>query len=77
MKCYGYSKEDNDDLLEMSEVTLQADSKLLRNMANFLSSCADRIETDSEWEHEHFTDSKYCDSKDNLDSFDLIVKKST
>ena len=75
MKCYGYSKKDNDDLLEMDEITLQANPQLLKSFAKFLSDCAERIETDSDWEHEHFLDSKYCDSKNNPDSFDLIVQK--
>ena len=73
MKCYGYSKKDSDTLLEMTEITFQADPIKLRKVADFLYECAKNIENDSEWEHGHLQDSKYYEqiSKDNF--FDLIV----
>ena len=59
--------------MELSEVTIAADSELLRQLSAFLAKCADEIESSNgRWEHEHF-DSKQTD-KDSLPS--LIVYNS-
>ena len=56
MKCFGYDKNNEDNLLDMSEVTLQTNSDMLRKLAGFLVKCADEIEGNQGWEHEHFSD---------------------
>ena len=59
MKLFGYSRGDEIQLLELREVTLSADPKLLRAMAEFLSECADGIEAKgTTWEHAHFEANK-------------------
>jgi hypothetical protein len=69
MKCYGYSKNNN-NLLYLSEVTVQADPSSLRELAKFIYECANEIELDDDWEHEHFVDA----SSDNQNSeTDFIV----
>ena len=69
MKFYGY--EGDSALLELSEVTIQASSEELRNIAGFIIKCADEMEKYKNWEHEH-----YCDytgsSKCNVD---LIISR--
>jgi len=77
MKCYGYSKEDSDNLLEMTEITFQADPAKLRIIADFLYECAKNIENDSEWEHSHLQDSKHYEKASKDNSFDLIVYNET
>lgn len=69
MKCFGYDKNNEDDLLDMSEVTLQTNSDMLRKLASFLVKCADEIENDQDWEHEHFSD--YL--PDGEDVIDIVV----
>ena len=56
MKLYGYAKKDTGNgLLEMKEVSVSASPDVLRKMAAFLLSCADRMERDPmRWEHDHF-----------------------
>jgi len=56
MKCYGYSTDEEDKLLELIEVTIQFSPEKLRQTASFLTKCADAIEKDEEWEHEHLSD---------------------
>ncbi|UHQ54978.1 Imm32 family immunity protein [Microbulbifer sp. YPW16] len=55
MKIYGYSKSTDNQLLELTEVTISAGPEVLRSLAAFLADCADGIEKEgSSWEHEHF-----------------------
>lgn len=73
MKCYGYAKSENDTLLEMREMTLQADSESLKRLAKFLFKCAEKIEADPGWQHEHFSDSEHYSNTRGGYDFDLIV----
>jgi len=59
MKCYGYTAK-KDELLELTEVTIQGDASSLRRLADFIRSCAERMEAhEDDWEHEHFGDSAF------------------
>ena len=55
MKIYGYTNNTNEEPMELNEVTISANPDSLREMSEFLLKCAKEIETNSEWEHEHFT----------------------
>jgi len=58
IKCFGYIKNDAESSLsEFSEVTFQSNANNLRLLASFLSKCADEIDNNPNWEHEHFKDS--------------------
>ena len=64
MKCYGYTAEGN-DLIELTEITIQADAEALRRLAAFINGCADQIVAYGQaWDHQHFQDSVFfdCDS---------------
>jgi hypothetical protein len=56
MKLYGYKrKEVSKGLLEMREVTVSCNPGTLRELATFITRCADGMEKDPErWDHEHF-----------------------
>lgn len=69
MNFFGYIENNNDQLFRLSEVTLQADPKTLKLVANFLLKCAKEMEGNESWEHEHFSDSSFADAV----STDLIV----
>jgi len=59
MKIFGYSRAEGqkENLLEMEEVTIQADPDLLRKIAHFLLSSADQIEKHgTNYGHDHFRD---------------------
>jgi len=56
MKCFGYSKNDDEELLELTVVTFQADPRMLRKLADFLIHCANNLESEAGWEHEHLCD---------------------
>ncbi|WP_299795725.1 hypothetical protein [uncultured Shewanella sp.] len=58
MKIYGYEKtEDDSDLIEMSEVTITASPKCLREIASFINKMADELESDgASFEHSHLQD---------------------
>jgi hypothetical protein len=58
MKLYGYKrKEVSSGLLEMREVTVCCKPERLRELAAFITRCADGMEKDSQqWDHEHFSD---------------------
>lgn len=74
MKIFGYATDEIGALLEMSELTLQADAAEIRQLARFLNHCADAIESDvgrDEWDHEHMID--YCD---NHVGPDVVVVRS-
>lgn len=68
MNCFGYTKN-VDTLAEFSEVTFQANSEDLRRLASFLLQCADAIDANPDWEHEHLSDSSPSDT----DEVDVIV----
>lgn len=55
MNLYGH-KQNADELLSLNDVTIQASPEELRNTAEFLLHCANSIEKDSSWEHEHLND---------------------
>lgn len=58
MEVYGYSHKTKDEFLELYEVTL-------REIAKFLSQCAEGIEKNgSNWNHEHFSPSNESTTKD-------------
>ena len=69
MKCFGYTKSDAETLAEFSEVTLHAKPEDLRRLASFLMKCADEIDSDTDWEHEHLSDVSPC----GTDEVDIIV----
>lgn len=65
MKCYAYAV-DSDDLVELAELTIQADPNALRKLADFIRHCADEIDArGADWEHEHFQDSPLSESVDS------------
>lgn len=53
MNIFGYAKNFEDDLLEMTEVTIKADAKEISEIIKFLERCKQEVERDCEWEHEH------------------------
>ena len=60
-KLYGYSASGDECLLSLREVTLFADSNQVRALSTFLARCAQEMETNPEWEHQHFADGKFPD----------------
>lgn len=56
MRAYGYKKNEiGNGLLELKEVTISANSDVLRKIADFILECAKNIEKDPDrWSHEHF-----------------------
>ena len=56
MKIFGYANEMPNNLVSLNQITIQADSKSLKILAEFLTKCAEDMDKDSDWEHEHFTD---------------------
>jgi len=73
MKCYGYSADNQEDLKELSEIGILATPKMLRSLASFINKCADEIENEPDWDHEHL-----CDFiKLNEGSVDIIINKIT
>jgi hypothetical protein len=55
MKIYGRAKNNESELVLLSESTLVADPSTLRELASFLYRCADNIEDLGEsWENDHF-----------------------
>jgi len=69
MKFFGYIEGDDNQLVSLSEMTLQAEPKTLKAIASFLLKCAKEMEDSDSWEHEHFSDSAVTD----VASPDLIV----
>lgn len=65
MKLFGFSEgEGSSKLLE--QVTLEIDAPELRKLSKFLLQCAEEIEEDVEWEHEHLSDYLGCVIKHDL-----------
>lgn len=69
MKFFGYIEGNKDQLFQLSEVTLQAEPTTLKSVANFLLKCAQEMEENEFWEHEHYSD----DSISNNESVDFII----
>ena len=73
MKCYGYSIDNQEDLKELSEVGILATPAMLRTLASFINKCADEIENEPGWNHEHLSDF----IKLSGGSVDIIINKIT
>jgi len=56
MKVFGYSVGNEENLLEMNEVTIQCNAEMLKKIAKFLNKCANEMSDDEGWEHEHLSD---------------------
>ena len=55
MKIYGLTKKTKDQLLGMKQISITAEPQVLRELADFLSSCAEKMEDENtEYDHEHF-----------------------
>lgn len=54
MKIYGYSITGSDELKEMKEISLQATSERLRELAEFLLMSANEIDSGSDNSPDHF-----------------------
>ena len=70
MKCYGYTKDNQETLLDLSEVTFQTSPIMLKSLGKFLIKSANEIEKDPDWEHKHFKD---FDSLSKSSLVDVIV----
>ena len=55
MKIFGFT-DSQDTPIELNQATLETDPETLRKLSKFLLTCAEEIEEDNEWEHEHFCD---------------------
>lgn len=53
MMVYGYSLNNQKQLLEMKEVTFQISQNEAQKLADFFLKCATEM-TKSNWDHEHF-----------------------
>ena len=58
MKVFGYKEKvlNEDELLQMSEVTFQASPKTLRAIAQFFNESADYLEKHDDFDHAHLQD---------------------
>ena len=57
MKLFGYSRKNEDSVIDLKELTLTANPKELLELADFFQQCAKEIKEDpSGWEHEHLMD---------------------
>lgn len=54
MKIFSFSKSGNSELVK--QVTLEVSPNDLRRLSSFFLKCANEIEDDHEWEHEHLSD---------------------
>ncbi|MDP3289458.1 hypothetical protein [Methyloversatilis sp.] len=57
-----------EDLVALSEIAIQVEPGVLKDIAAFFSQCAQEMEVESSWEHEHFSDSEFGN-----DSFPEII----
>ncbi len=69
MKCFGYAKGNGEILHELTEVAFQMSPEETRRMASFFMACADKMESDNGWEHEHFRDYAH----DGFSGVDVIL----
>jgi hypothetical protein len=73
MKFYGYSKEDDNTLQNLNEITFQGDATSIRKIAEFLKYTAGQMEkNEDKFGHEHIRDF-FPDWDEN--NPDLIVAK--
>ncbi len=54
LDLYGYSETDDKQLLKLREVTICADSKQVRAISEFFVRCANEMDANPEWGHQHF-----------------------
>ena len=75
MKAYGYAKQNDSEVQELREVTLEVSSTTLRTIADFFNKAADDMDTmgDKFW-HEHFQD--FVENWSNENSDIIVMKKS-
>ena len=73
MNIYGYALEEFEGgLLKLSEASISASPKTLRELADFILKCAERIEKDGKrFNHEHF----YSDELDEYSSEFIVLKQ--
>ena len=76
MKIYGYKIDTNAEApMELSEATISAKPKVLREMAAFFEKCASEIEQHGDsWEHEHFESSTTNSNAPSLVVFNQAVE---
>jgi len=60
-KLYGYGQSDDAELLELREVTILVDAEQARALSEFLARCAQKMEANPAWEHEHFAGEEATD----------------
>jgi hypothetical protein len=53
-EIYGYSHSDSHSLLNLREVTLRVSPRIARELSEFLARCAQEMEKNPDWEHQHF-----------------------
>ena len=72
MKIYGY-EHNSENLIELAEISLKCDSRMLRKVADFIFKTADAIDKfGDDFGHEHFKD--YLKS-DNENIPDIVIAK--
>lgn len=71
MKWFGRGNKLTADGGELGEVTLVSNPGELRKLAEFLRHCADAIDADRLWEHEHFQDRSDTEVGDQEPDFDI------
>ena len=71
MKIYGNSADSPNESAELESVTIQADPNSLRRIAEFIQKCADQMEADEDWEHEHIQD--WIAAPGQIGRVDLII----
>jgi hypothetical protein len=74
MKAYGYTMAAS-ELRELGEVTLQGSPSELRSLARFILDCADRMELERGWEHEHFRASPYASAVESV--VDVVIFRTS
>jgi len=71
MKIYGSVNRAPGELLELASITIQASPSSLRKVAEFIRRCAEEMETDATWEHEHLKDS--CRQVAEAEGVDVVI----
>lgn len=70
MKLYGYPSKGHDELQQLREVSVMANSNELLALAAFFAKCAFEMQNEKNWDHAHFHDFK---GKTSLRSVDIVV----
>ena len=70
MKIYGFFKGSEGPTL-LNQATLEVDAQMLRKLAEFFTDCADGMDSDEEWNHEHF-----CDFLESELDHDIVIYNS-